>query len=121
MAEVGVSNPDVHYLCQQCGNCCRYPGEVILEEGEVDSIAEYLELSPSQFAEEYTELRQNRQGLTLISDPQGACIFLTPENRCAIHSVKPKQCEGFPNAWNFPGWKEICEAIPVPIDHVPRS
>jgi hypothetical protein len=29
--------------------------------------------------------------------------------------VKPEQCSGFPNKWNFPGWRQVCEAIPVPI------
>jgi hypothetical protein len=28
--------------------------------------------------------------------------------------VKPQQCKDFPNGWNFPGWREVCEAIEVP-------
>ena len=28
--------------------------------------------------------------------------------------VKPLQCGGFPNEWNFPGWREVCEAIEIP-------
>ena len=35
-------------------------------------------------------------------------------NRCTIQAVKPIQCRGFPNQWNFPGWRKVCEAIPVP-------
>lgn len=27
---------------------------------------------------------------------------------------KTHQCARFPNAWNFPGWRKSCEAIPVP-------
>jgi hypothetical protein len=29
--------------------------------------------------------------------------------------VKPEQCAGFPNKWNFTGWRQVCEAIPVPV------
>lgn len=35
---------------------------------------------------------------------------------CRIHPVKPEQCSGFPNTWNFPGWRQVCEAIPVPVE-----
>ena len=39
-------------------------------------------------------------------------IFLEGRD-CAIQPVKPRQCAGFPNTWNFPGWREACEAVPV--------
>jgi uncharacterized protein len=35
---------------------------------------------------------------------------------CRIHPVKPGQCAGFPNKWNFPGWRDVCEAVPVPVE-----
>lgn len=105
--------PKIHYLCQQCGNCCRQPGEVILTGEEVAAIAAHLGLSIHEFTDTYTQLRRNRQGLTLIDQPDGACIFLR-ENRCAIQPVKPEQCRGFPNAWTVPGWRDFCQAIPVP-------
>ena len=41
----------------------------------------------------------------------GACIFLEGVNTCLIQPVKPEQCRGFPNAWNFPGWRDMCEAV----------
>jgi uncharacterized protein len=48
----------------------------------------------------------------LQENPDGTCVFLEGRN-CRIHPVKPDQCAGFPNTWNFPGWREVCEAIPV--------
>ena len=42
----------------------------------------------------------------------GACIFLEGQD-CKIQPVKPQQCRGFPNAWNFPGWREVCEATEI--------
>lgn len=106
--------PDVYYQCQRCANCCRWPGEVIVTDGEVDAIAEYLQLDVSEFIERYTALRLNRQGLTLIEKPNHECVFLEGID-CAINPVKPRQCRDFPNKWNFPGWRQVCEAIPVEI------
>lgn len=109
-----------HYVCQRCGNCCRWPGEVPVGTTEINAIAEFLEIPVDVFIEQYTHLRRNRTGLTLIEKPDGACIFLE-DNRCTINPAKPLQCRGFPNAWNFEGWREICEAIPVPLSQLAQS
>tara|TARA_R110002096_G_scaffold33146_26_gene95940 strand:+ start:1756 stop:2091 length:336 start_codon:yes stop_codon:yes gene_type:complete len=104
----------VYYRCQRCTNCCQWPGEVPLSEREVQSIAEHLNVPLYDFVEEYTKLRLNRRGLTLKEKPNGECVFLDGID-CSIQKVKPDQCAGFPNQWNFRGWKEKCEAIPEPI------
>jgi Fe-S-cluster containining protein len=101
------------YLCQRCGNCCRWPGFVRLDEDEVDAIARHLGLPPADFIARHTALRPSRSGLMLESNPDGSCIFLQGLNTCTIQSVKPRQCRDFPNAWNFPGWRDKCEAIEV--------
>ena len=31
-----------------------------------------------------------------------------------LQPVKPLQCRGFPNTWNFPGWRKVCEAVEGP-------
>lgn len=85
-----------------------------MTDGEVEEIASFLDLPLYDFVSKYTDLRINRAGLTLIDKPNGECIFLDGID-CTIQSVKPGQCAGFPNDWNFPGWKEKCEAIPVPL------
>jgi len=87
---------------------------VVLEEGEVEKIAGFLGLPLNEFVKDYTRLRDNRQGLSLI-DKEGTteCIMLDGAD-CRLQAVKPVQCAGFPNRWNFPNWREACEAIPVP-------
>jgi Fe-S-cluster containining protein len=109
----------VYYQCQRCANCCKWPGVVRLREGEAGRIAEFLGLPVFDFTERYTQLLPARDGLTLISKPNHECIFLEG-NACGIQSVKPAQCAGFPNAWNFPGWREKCEAIPITASPWPR-
>ena len=101
------------YLCQRCGNCCRWPGDVRITDLETERIARFLALSREAFVERYTRLNANRTGLSIIDKPNGECAFLEGKNHCAIQPVKPAQCSGFPNDWNFPGWREQCEAIEV--------
>jgi Fe-S-cluster containining protein len=105
----------VRYACQRCGNCCRWPGEVPVSGPEIARIAAFLGLGESEFIARYTDVRLNRTGLTLVSRPNHECIFLDGID-CRIQPVKPDQCAGFPNQWNFPGWRDTCEAIAVPLD-----
>lgn len=103
------------FICQRCTNCCRWEGDVVLLEDEVEKIADFLGLPLYEFVRDFTRLRANRTGLSLI-DKEGTteCIMLDG-NDCRLQAVKPVQCQGFPNQWNFPGWREVCEAIEVPI------
>lgn len=107
-------DPDVFYVCQRCTACCKWPGDVRLEDEEIPRIAEFLGLTESEFIEKFTRLRMNRQGLSIIEKPNHECSMLE-NGGCRIHPVKPAQCAGFPNTWNFPGWRQVCEAKPMPI------
>ena len=75
-------------------------------------------MSEDGFIDRFTRLRTNRQGLSLIEKDNHECVMLEG-NACRIHPVKPGQCAGFPNKWNFPGWRQVCEAIPVPVEIKP--
>jgi len=110
----------VFYECQRCGNCCRWPGLVRIEQQEVDAMAQALDMSAADFLDEYCEIHPNRSGLVFKNKPDGACIFLEGVNTCRIQSAKPVQCQGFPNTWNSPGWQEICEAVPVSVSRDPQ-
>lgn len=106
--------PDTFYACQRCTACCKWPGDVRLEEEEIPRIASYLHLTEQEFLDRYTRLRTNRQGLSLIEKDNHECIMLDG-TACRIHPVKPSQCAGFPNKWNFPGWRQVCEAMAIPM------
>ena len=103
--------PTIHYQCQRCTACCRWPGFVKITEPEVASIAAFLGMREHDFIQQYTRLRPQRDGLALIDKPNEECTFLEGRD-CRIQAVKPHQCAGFPNTWNFPGWREVCEAVP---------
>ncbi len=109
---ISSSGRQIWYQCQRCAACCKWPGDVIVEEDEVAIIAAHVGLSVFDFVQRHTRLRANRAGLSLTEKPNGECEFLDGLD-CRINAVKPRQCRGFPNEWNFPGWQEKCEAIPV--------
>lgn len=106
-------DPSVFYVCQRCTNCCKWPGDVRLEAEEISRIAAFLGMAEADFIQQFTRLRSNRQGLSLIEKDNHECIMLDGK-ACRIHPVKPVQCAGFPNMWNFPGWRDFCEAVPQP-------
>jgi Fe-S-cluster containining protein len=108
-------DPTTFYVCQRCTACCKWPGDVRLEDDEIAPIAAHLGLGEQEFLDRYVRLRTNRQGLSLIEKENHECIMLDGDS-CRIHAVKPEQCRGFPNKWNFPGWQNVCDAKAVPME-----
>jgi Fe-S-cluster containining protein len=94
---------------------------VPVNDEEIRLISAFLGMPEADFIAQFTDLRRNRSGLTLIDKPDGACIFLEGENHCVINEVKPKQCRAFPNGWNFSGWREVCEAVEMTNDEIPKE
>ncbi len=84
-------------------------------EAEIGEIARHVGVEEDRFVQEFTRLRPMRDGLALIDKLNGECFFLV-DGGCSIQAVKPAQCRGFPNTWNFPGWRAVCEAIPLVIN-----
>jgi len=102
---------DQPFVCQRCGACCRWPGIVRLREQEIAPIANFLGMTEEAFIETYTRLAHNRQSLICGEREDGACIFLTPDNLCRIHPVKPMQCRTFPGEWDVPPeYRKLCKA-----------
>ncbi|MHA3773870.1 YkgJ family cysteine cluster protein [Verrucomicrobiota bacterium sgz303538] len=102
----------IYYQCQRCTNCCRWPGLVRITDADISAMARLLEMSEHDFIQRYTRVRPYRDGLALIDKPNGECVFLEGRD-CVVQAAKPEQCSGFPNTWNFPGWREKCEAVPT--------
>jgi Fe-S-cluster containining protein len=99
------------FVCTQCGNCCRMPGDVRLGDDEVTALAEHLSLDERDFVDTYTRLTTDRRGLSLIDQADGACIFLEKDNSCRVNVVKPKQCRDFPFTWHYTNVVDICPGV----------
>ena len=84
-----------------------------MTDSDISAISDFLGIDEASFIQSHTRLRPNRDGLALIDQPDGACIFLNGQD-CVVEPVKPHQCTGFPNDWNFPGWRDACAAIELP-------
>ena len=111
----------VFHECQRCTACCRWPGQVCLMEQEITRLASHLQLGEHEFIQQFTRLSTDRRGLALNDKPNGECIFLAGSDR-SVQPVKPQQCRDFPNKWRFPGWRQVCEAVPVlPTDASARE
>ena len=63
------------------------------------------------FIQRFTRLTADRRGLALAEKSTGECVFLDG-NDCSVQPVKPQQCRDFPNLWNFPGFEQVCKAMP---------
>ena len=99
------------YFCTRCGACCRWPGYVDVDAGEIDRIAAYLRVDSRRFIKKYTREISSRSHLSLIEKRNSDCIFFEPPNVCKIYPVRPKQCAAFPNTWAFPGFEQTCRVI----------
>jgi Fe-S-cluster containining protein len=106
---VRVGAMPIFYECDRCTACCRWPGQVRLEEGEITRMAAHVGLPEFEFIQIYTRLAEDRRGLALADKENGECIFLRGAD-CQVNPVKPQQCRNFPNLWNFPGFQEVCRA-----------
>lgn len=103
-----------YYHCQRCGHCCKWPGFVRLTQDDIERAAAYLGEDVAQMVAAYTDLHPSRTHLMFKNKSDGVCIMYDElEGSCRIHPVKPIQCVGFPNTWNFEGWERICEAVLV--------
>ncbi len=107
-------SPRLFYQCQRCTNCCRWPGDVHLTDEDIVAIATFLGLSEYDFVQQHTRVSGRRSDLSLLEHPDGRCVWLEGID-CRLQRVKPAQCRGFPNTWNFPGWRDVCEAIEVEV------
>jgi Fe-S-cluster containining protein len=86
------------FVCTGCGECCRWPGHVLLRDQDIEELAAYLGLTVRVFVEQYTRLASNRAQLSLRDQEDGSCIFLV-DDACSVYGVRPKQCRTFPAAW----------------------
>ena len=100
------------FVCRRCGACCRIPDGIVRVSGaEIARIARFLATSEEDFIASQTVLAPDRKGLVLLSRPNGACAFLSPDNRCRIHPVKPDKCRSFPFDWTNSDSFSVCPAL----------
>lgn len=79
--------------CTTCANCCKtlHPD---LQTQEINNLAKYLKIMPSQFESEYVSLPSATS--TNCHFKNKPCAFLT-NDKCTVYSLRPLSCADFPN------------------------
>ena len=111
---MGEENREVAnaFRCQGCGACCRIPNGIVrVSDGEISRIAGYLGVTEAEFIEKETDVAPDRRGLVLKSRLDDSCVWLTEDNRCRIHPVKPDKCRSFPYEWTNRDSGEVCPGL----------
>ena len=97
----------VVFTCQSCGDCCRSDWLIGVDDASHARLqtVEWGRYEPALAAgEKFTRLPlplESGERMTLARTAAGACVFLTPESRCGIHThlghgAKPQICREFP-------------------------
>jgi Fe-S-cluster containining protein len=103
-------DPEQRFTCSQCGRCCRRPWEIVLTRSEAETYRQAGAARWYRATESGTE-GTDRDPFEPIPNhlpfhrirkrDDGACGFLSPQNRCRIHEElggarKPLTCRMFP-------------------------
>ena len=105
----------LRFRCTRCGHCCTgEPGNVWVNEQEIEAIAEYCDETVPEVTARYT--RSAARGRSLREKANGDCVFYDRENGCTIYAVRPRQCRTWPfwesNVRTPQAWRQTCTACP---------
>ncbi|MEA1965613.1 MAG: YkgJ family cysteine cluster protein [Candidatus Aerophobetes bacterium] len=78
--------------CKTCGNCCKKVLPV-LNQKDVEKLANGLKLSVDAFKDKYIVERENNEGITFNKKP---CPFLN-NNLCTQYKYRPEDCRSYPH------------------------
>src|SRR5712692_258245 len=97
------------HRCVGCGECCRWPGQVILYAEDIKRIAKELHLAEEDFLIRCCVVVWWKEGdcdqfrIALARKEGGSeCIFLNGA-LCTIHEFKPLKCKAGPCGWSWIG------------------
>ena len=105
------------FICTRCGICCKNKG-IELSNSEIQEIANFLDISVSEFKSKYVRFKKVNytrkiinhtykiKGLATIlsKKPDGNCVFLEFKGDkavCKIYPARPISCKLFPFTWEY--------------------
>ncbi len=78
--------------CLDCANCCKTMSPTY-KKADVKRIAKHLGMTFQQYYDKYLELDESGDYM----NKSVPCQFLRKDNKCAIYTVRPADCSGFPH------------------------
>lgn len=96
----------LRFSCQPgCMRCCGgAPGDVFVNEEEIDAMAALLNLTAAQFEEKYVRHYFSSGRMSLKELRNGDCVMLNGSG-CGVYSARPKQCR------DYPFWPEVMRSV----------
>jgi Fe-S-cluster containining protein len=88
----------IKFKCIECGDCCRWEGQVFLTKEDIKRLAKHHEVEVSEYIKEYTESYGDQVILKNKRKDSKDCVYLK-ENKCSVYEVKPKQCSEYPTKY----------------------
>ena len=85
----------LRFGCTGCGNCCKGPGYVWVNDSEILAMAGAVGLSREEFEGRYVRWARGRRTLVGVGADE-RCAMLGDDDRCSVYDVRPKQCRRFP-------------------------
>lgn len=117
--------PDLRYACMQHGDCCRNSWDIPVEEKARQRLENLDWRSCSNLADSAPAPVEKSRRLAdthVLCRVDGACHFLKPSGRCALHGAhgeeaKPLACRRFPYQFTqtpagvYVGFSYACKAV----------
>lgn len=85
----------LRFECTQCGRCCRGPGNVWVEDSEIERLAHATGRSVDDFRKTHVK-RSGRRGLVLRQKQNQDCVFWEESSGCQVYASRPRQCRTYP-------------------------
>ncbi len=104
----------LRFECTRCGNCCRGPGYVWVDEEETQALADHFEMDVITFEKVYT--RKTGRNRSLREQANDNCIFFDDQQGCLVYEARPQQCRTWPfwdnNLSSEAMWKRTQQRCP---------
>lgn len=114
MSEPVWYSEGLRFSCTRCGNCCRGPGYVWVDDEEVSLLADHFGMPFDEFLKVYT--RKVGRSRSLRDQANDNCIFFDDEAGCLVYEARPRQCRTWPfwdhNLESPRSWKELQKKCP---------
>lgn len=99
---------DVVFQCARCGQCCQGEGYTIVDDQDINRIADGMGLTPEKIREAFTVSdHESRPGIRIIKmiGPDNLCAFYDAESKCCtIYESRPAICRLHPMMNVLPGY-----------------
>ncbi|MDX1928538.1 MAG: YkgJ family cysteine cluster protein [Pirellulaceae bacterium] len=78
--------------CTRCANCCKSTTPKF-DQSDVERVAAFLEMTPTEFIGRYLEPKPN----ATYNTRRAPCPLLGKDNRCTVYEVRPTVCREYPH------------------------